>query len=278
MPRVYTPPLGNTQLSVGDTLGEAWQVLTTNYGMLLGASLLTFILPFLAALVGAFIPIVGGFVSYFVQFPLMCGMVLLSVHLARGPQPTFDTLFLGFKRYWPAMGVGALKVVAMILPAVIYIIGGAGLAGCIIALNTSSANPALLIGGIVLSSMVLCAGILVSTFVFLRLVLADGLVIDTQADLPGPVDAIKASWMLTRPVIWPLVGIALCMLGISLLCTIALILPVIFIAAPYWYAVIGVIYTRIVGELDPLTCRQCAYDLRGTTAPVCPECGMARPA
>ncbi|MBT5658365.1 MAG: hypothetical protein HOI89_11345, partial [Phycisphaerae bacterium] len=47
-------------------------------------------------------------IDIFISVPLTAGILLIALQHLRGESPAMGTLFAGFRRYWPLVGIGVL--------------------------------------------------------------------------------------------------------------------------------------------------------------------------
>ena len=217
----------------------------TRYGALLGAVVVFILVMLGAGIVQAIVNAAFGLgyehdsmtipdllITIFFSNVFGPGIFLMAVQLHRGESPGMGTLFAGFSRYWPLVGIGVL--LSLIFGAIA--IGVAFFAG--VGMLTSSADGLALGGGFVIAVLVsLC----LSLFFMTRLAFVGILCIDPQRQL-GVADSFATSWRMTGPIFWPLLGLII-VLSLILIVSIALlVLPVVFIGAPLFLAVLSAAY------------------------------------
>jgi len=155
--------------------------------------------------------------------PLVAGYLLLALNHVRGESPPLGVLFAGFsERYAPLVGIGALAVAPFLLVAALL----------------------LEVGPSPLFLLLIPVGVVLG----IRFYLVWLLCLDPRSRL-GAVESYAASWRLTGPdrVLWPLLGVALSLSLIGVLCTALLLLPLIFFGMPFAIAVNAAAYELIAG-------------------------------
>lgn len=277
------------EFSVGNAFEMGWQVFKARYGLLLGATCIYLLIVVAASMFAmitslfTLLPLVD-WAAQFLFYPLMwIGLMWVGLGIIRGESGGVADLFAGFKRYWPVVGAQALVLLItyaiVMVPSVLLVVtlGVMGVGG---AFGGSSNNTAtlLVIMGIVVVLMIVPMLILLP-----RIVLAPIICLDTKQRVLGPVESFKTSWRMTRK---PGVRVGLILLGllsivITIVCALMLLLPVLFLAMPLGTAVFAAAYWQISRQYWrglEFECNVCAYDLRGTRAAACPECGAPIPA
>ena len=247
------PRNGGFGMSVGTALTEGNRLLTSNYGLMLGASIaLLLMYGALAVITGiidemlvgpnAWVSPVSMASQVFVQAPLGVGVGAIAVLRYRDGAGSFDDILIGFRRYWPVVGVSLL---VSMLTWVILIVGGA-VVGFGAALFAAVSIPAAIGVGVVLG---ICLFVLL-VYVSIRLWFATLLCVDPRGSHPGPVDAIKLSWYLTSGYVFKL-WITSVILGlIAIACVLLLVLPFLFYTMPLFACVFGVMYV-LINPLPP---------------------------
>ena len=223
----------------------------TRYGALLGAVVVFILVMLGAGIVQAIVNAAFGLgyehdsmtipdllITIFFSNVFGPGIFLMAVQLHRGESPGMGTLFAGFSRYWPLVGIGVL--LSLIFGAIA--IGVAFFAG--VGMLTSSADGLALGGGFVIAVLV---GLCLSLFFMTRLAFVGILCIDPKRQL-GVADNFATSWRMTGPIFWPLLGLII-VLSLILIVSIALlVLPAVFIGAPLFLAVLSAAYQLAVGD------------------------------
>jgi hypothetical protein len=154
-----------------------------------------------------------------------------------------STLFAGFKRYWPLVGLGVLVTLIFVSPiliAAIFLGFTAIMTG-----DSSAAMPAITVTAIVAGLVVFCLIIFLAT----RLFFTSLLCIDPRTRL-GVGASIATSWRMTGPVFWPLLGLIIVMGLILIGTTIVLVLPLFFVGIPLCLAITAAAYELISSEHD----------------------------
>ncbi len=223
----------------------------TRYGALLGAVVVFILVMLGAGIVQAIVNAAFGLgyehdsmtipdllITIFFSNVFGPGIFLMAVQLHRGESPGMGTLFAGFSRYWPLVGIGVL--LSLIFGAIA--IGVAFFAG--VGMLTSSADGLALGGGFVIAVLVsLC----LSLFFMTRLAFVGILCIDPQRQL-GVADSFATSWRMTGPIFWPLLGLIIVLSLIFIVSAVLLVLPAVFIGAPLFLAVLSAAYQLAVGD------------------------------
>ncbi len=217
----------------------------TRYGALLGAVVVFILVMLGAGIVQAIVNAAFGLgyehdsmtipdllITIFFSNVFGPGIFLMAVQLHRGESPGMGTLFAGFSRYWPLVGIGVL--LSLIFGAIA--IGVAFFAG--VGMLTSSADGLALGGGFVIAVLV---GLCLSLFFMTRLAFVGILCIDPQRQL-GVADSFATSWRMTGPIFWPLLGLIIVLSLIFIVSAVLLVLPAVFIGAPLFLAVLSAAY------------------------------------
>ena len=225
----------------------------TRYGALLGAVVVFILVMLGAGIVQAIVNAAFGLgyehdsmtipdllITIFFSNVFGPGIFLMAVQLHRGESPGMGTLFAGFSRYWPLVGIGVL--LSLIFGAIA--IGVAFFAG--VGMLTSSADGLALGGGFVIAVLV---GLCLSLFFMTRLAFVGILCIDPQRQL-GVADSFATSWRMTGPIFWPLLGLIIVLSLILIVSVALLVLPVVFIGAPLFLAVLSAAY-QLAGDDAP---------------------------
>ncbi len=92
----------DTRWDIGQLLSESWSRFTGNAGLLIGASVLAMVVLVFASM------FTWGILSYVIYGPLMYGLSLLSLKIARNRPADFNDLFAGFQHFVPAFLAGLL--------------------------------------------------------------------------------------------------------------------------------------------------------------------------
>ena len=182
-------------------------------------------------------------IDIFISAPLTAGILLIALLHLRGESPAMGTLFAGFRRYWPLVGIGVLLMLIFVGPIVVaaLFLGF----GALLMPITSAAAPAITVTAILVGLVLICILIMLYT----KLIFASLLCIDPRTRL-GVCDSIATSWRMTGPVFWPLLGLIIVM-GLILIGTIiVLVLPVFFVGIPLCLAITVSAYELIMSEQE----------------------------
>ncbi len=262
--------------SFGGALGAGWAVFKRRYPLLLAVTLVNLVILAAISAFGLWMERLIGFnlvnlgAAFFVTPQLSAGLVVLAAGMARGPAGDFEEMFSGFRRVLMIAGIQFFLFLAglglltpgLIMTAVIVGFGGGGGVG------------------LVMIGAVLIVSIVVVMFVMVRFSLAQPLAVDALVEDMDLFAHLRMSWTLTERV-WPsLIGLGIVLGVLIAVCSLLLVLPAIFFAAPLVLAVYGAAYAMLA---SPLTnrrivdgaCPYCQYDLSGHGDSVvqCPECG-----
>jgi len=184
-------------------------------------------------------------VTIFFTNVLTAGLALMVLQIHRGESPRMGTLFAGFGRYWPLVGIGLLiHVIFMVIILGVLLAGGLSLAvGATMAAPwTSSAfvvGPGFIIAGLIGLGLVL--------FFFTRFAFVALHCIDPKRQF-GVAASFGASWRTTGPIFWPLLGLMIVMLAILIVSIVLLVLPVIFVGIPLMFTVSVAAYELATGD------------------------------
>lgn len=217
---------GEPRVGILDAYREAWEHLWAHFWILLGLTLLAFLInspPSIAsALLGPetqpgapvdpreIFPLMGATWAYsiLVGIPLGYGLFYVYLQAVREEGPELADLFEGFRRYGAALSAGILQLVITVVGFLLLIVPG------------------------------IVAAIRLSFVPFL--VTDEGL---------GGLDAIKESWRRTQGHGWRLLGLVLLAIPIVLFGLVLLIVGAI--PAVMWvYATMGVFYLAVTHEPD----------------------------
>jgi hypothetical protein len=153
------------------------------------------------------------------------------------------TLFAGFRRYWPLVGIGVLLMLIFMAPVVVaalFLGFGALFLG-----GTSAALPAITVTAILVGLVLICIFIMLYT----KLIFASLLCIDPRTRL-GVCESISTSWRMTGPDFWPLLGLIIVMGLILIGTSILLVLPLFFVGIPLCLAITVSAYELIMSEQE----------------------------
>ena len=218
-------------------LGLGCRTFKSNYGALLGASVVFLLVSAGAEFLQGVIPVPGlGLLTYiFLNGPLWAGMAVLAVLHVRGESPPLQTLFAGFTRYWPLAGISALLLlIVWLLPSSLML-----MLAFAISLNWSDPAAATLL--VLAIPFIACA-----LFFSVRLLFAPLLCLDPHRQL-GIKASFTTAWKLTAPFFWPLLGLLLVVALIATATVMLFVLPFIVIGFPLGIAVMAAGYELITG-------------------------------
>lgn len=112
-------------VDIGALLARGWEVFKADPGLIIGASVLTYVC-FMAA---NFMPFIGGLVSMVVSGPLFGGYWLFLVRRVRGQDADLNVAFSGFTRQFGQLVltsvVGGVLSTLCLLPGIVLLFGGA---------------------------------------------------------------------------------------------------------------------------------------------------------
>lgn len=142
------------EVDIGDLINKGWTTLTKNFGIVLGATLLVY----LVSGIGGVIPWLGPIISLIIQGPLLGGLYLFYLKQIRTGEGTVGDAFSGFgPRFTPLMltqivasiltGLCILPGVVCLLFAILPAIMSGGKGG---GAATVAAGGILIVGGILL--------------------------------------------------------------------------------------------------------------------------------
>ena len=182
-------------------------------------------------------------IDIFFTTPFTAGLLLIALLHLRGESPPMGTLFAGFRRYWPLVGIGVLLMLIFVGPIVVAALF-LGFGGLIMG-GTSAAAPAITVTAILIGLVLICILIMLYT----KLIFVSLLCIDPRTRL-GVCDSISTSWRITGPVFWPLLGLIIVMGLILIGTTIVLVLPLIFVGIPLCLAISVSAYELVMSEQE----------------------------
>lgn len=271
------PEKPQTRLVGAGIVTDAWRLMAANYGLLLGVVGVWAGIAIASAVISLALEQMHPALSsgwelltlFLVDVPLLAGVVMVGVRLARGERPAFDAMFDGFRAYGPVVLIGFIRqliIAAGVLIALIPIFAVALLSGF-----TGGQGPVgfLLVGVIV--GLVLAMGIYL--FLAARLFFADVMFLDQTGPRPRPMDAIRLSWRITGPVTLTLVLLGLLASLIALGTALMLIIGLFLLGGPLLIAMSGITVRRMVESLDRPVCNHCGFDISASAQPRCAECG-----
>jgi hypothetical protein len=180
-------------------------------------------------------------VTIFFTNVFSAGLALMVLQIHRGESPGMGTLFAGFGRYWPLVGIGLLMHVIFVgIILGVLLVGGLSLS--VVAASTSSAfavGPGFIIAALIGLGLVL--------FFLVRFFFVALHCIDPKRQF-GVTASFGASWRATGPIFWPLLGLIIVLLAILIVSVVLLVLPVIFVGIPLMFAVSVAAYELATGD------------------------------
>lgn len=242
------------QFTFNAAFAKGSSLFKSRYGSLLGATVVFMLVLVGAGLVASIAAKVLGIetdangqswlsqlITIFFTNPFGVGLVLIALLHLRAESPGMSTLFAGFKRYWPLVGIGVLLMLTCVVP-----LGAGALVVWFTAVQVGGFEEnsfAILAVMIVTGLVVFCVLIVLGT----RLAFTSLLCIDPRTRL-GLGASFATSWRMTGPIFWPLLGLNIVMGLILIGTTILLILPLFFVGIPLCISVFSAAYELAVGE------------------------------
>jgi hypothetical protein len=186
-------------------------------------------------------------INIFISNPLGVGLVFITLLHLRNESPPMSTLFAGFKRYWPIVGINVLISLIVFIPiaAAALTLGFTAIMGAATSSAPAVTAPIIVIAAVGAGVIVFVAIIMIVT----RLFFASLLCIDPRHRL-GVGASLATSWRMTGPVFWPLLGLIIIMALILIGTTILLVLPLIFVGIPLCLAITASAYELIINGQD----------------------------
>lgn len=219
------------EFTIGNAFSHGWGTMKANYGSLLGASLVYFLIQ----MAMSFVPFLGPLASMVLTGPLVAGWMFMGVRAVRG-RTEFGDLFLGFKKFGATLGIYWLHVVVMLGAGIPFVLGLA--MGAAMDLEGPGLTTAV-IGGVI--------SLVIYVFFAVRFSFSWQVCLDTQL---GAIGSMGQSWKITQPHLWGLIGLFLCVgllyLGLTILC----FFPVLFLGMPLVVAVTGAAYGLITAKAE----------------------------
>ncbi|MEX2218496.1 MAG: hypothetical protein WD749_07005 [Phycisphaerales bacterium] len=245
VPPVPPPEQGAAAYSFGEAFSLGWRAFTANYGPLLLVSFVGMVISIGVSLAQNLIDRAIGVpgllslpISLLFSAQLTAGMMYAGVRAARGERVGLEHLFRGFsgaRPYWPLAGVQGLVMLVMLvcmLPGLLVLAVSIG----------AGAGP-----GAAVAALLLC--MLPAMYFSSRFFMSAMVAVDERGGLPGPIEAMRASWGMTGELRWlSLIGLGLVLGLIALASALALLLPLLFFAMPLIVAVWGAAYVLLAGE------------------------------
>jgi hypothetical protein len=263
------------QFSIGDTFGLAWGAFRDRYGIILGSTLLWFLITmavgFVASILDIFVVVASQLTNVFFGIPFGVGASFIGLLCVRGQFAEIGDLFVGFRRYWALVGTGLLVgliIIAASLPGIAFVVAGSVL----LSRQPGNGPGIMLIAGVVLVTV---AALVLGS----RLAFATLMCVDPRAERPGPITAIKKTWLATGPHMLGIIGLFIVLGAMTLVSMLLLCLPYFFVGMPLLGVTMAAAYELLIGgRFRPpwLVCRSCEYDVSDSVGN-CPECGVVIP-
>jgi hypothetical protein len=182
-------------IDIGDALSRGWQLLTTNFWLLVGGSVITFLL----LGVGGAMPFIGGIIGIVVDGPLMGGLYLLFLKRQRNQPAEVGTVFDGFRTAFGQL------ILAHLIPGLLIglcIVPGAIVLGISFAMMHSIGKAAM--AGVVIGGLLLLVGLPVAIYLGVGWVFTVPLVADKRL---GFSEAMKLSRSIVNKRWWSFFGL-----------------------------------------------------------------------
>jgi hypothetical protein len=273
------PERPQTRLAGGGVLTDAWRLMADNYVLLLSVAAVAVGITVASAVVSfglekahAALSISWDLLTYIlIDAPLLTGITLMGLRLARGERPALDAMFDGFRAYGPVVLINFITSLIVVLGLAAVFLPFGGLIG-LAALGGGRPPVLLFTLGFGIAMLL---GLGVYLFLTARLFLADVLYLDQTGPRPDLMDAIKLSWRITGPVTLTLVLLGLLASFIALGTMLMLVIGLILLGMPLLVAMFGITARRMIESLDRPVCNHCGFDTSAGTQPRCPECGRS---
>ena len=206
-----------TPLSPTAAIAAGWRAFTANPWLSIGVGLLLLLI----LCVGEVIPFVNFVFAIFVSPAIYAGGAWFFLRGIRGEKPTLETAFEGFQR-WPAVTGAVLLMAAvsfvMMIPMLGVMIATFGVTAL---MDTQHGHYDKLPNLFVVP--VIATAVLTYPFVMWWSVRSYMVVFTVmEADRPGPVEAIKRAFAVTKGSVWRLIGLYLLCIPVLLLGCLAL--------------------------------------------------------
>lgn len=273
-------PASGKNVSISEILTGGIAAAMGQARLLLGATFVATAL-WCASMFGLFVPFGTFLIGLIVHAPLQAGLMFVGVRATRTTlrsesPPSIDDVFVGFKRFPVVVILASLRLAAFGVVSLANVLATRAMeAGLPEAWRGFSSGAEILVGLLGLTLMGVSWVLLM--YVSVRCIFAELIAVDPRLNRPGAWDAIKASWHVTRPAFWALLGASVLVILLMAGSAVLLCVGLIVIGIPLAAACAGAAYNRVVGPLHPGICWHCGYDLHGLdTSPFCPECGGAR--
>ena len=182
----YATPTGN--LDFGSILGDAWKLVTSNLGLVIGVAIVVFGIAFIAGVIIEGIAPSDGpsketnslltLISNLVLLPLNFSFAYVFCQLIGRGHSTFGAAFLGYRQWWSLFVTGFI-IGACMIPGLLLVFAGASV--------VSSSG--------VLGGLLMLAGFIVILMIIMGVYLAPYEVVDKGKP---PLEAVQTSWNVTR--------------------------------------------------------------------------------
>jgi uncharacterized membrane protein len=239
------------KVEIGDCVERAWKVVTANLGLVIGASVLVFLVGVVgwvvSMVVGLIIPLGNILVSFLYTGPLLGGYLWLLLCLARGEPAGVGDAFAGFNRRLGQLMLASLVQgilsLACFVPVLAVVMG----AGIMSAVRRGGAPPnmeASVVIALVVLSLAGFAGVVYLTIIWTHSLL---LIIDKGYDFWGAMQLsrrmVSKRWWMTF--LFLFVGGILYSVG-AFVCLIGLLVSI-----PLYYAMRVCFYDDNFRDLAP---------------------------
>lgn len=215
-------------ISIKEVTTEAWKHTKDNLLLLIGATVVMFVVQVLLAGASQYVetlsehvgPILVQAVVYLISGVLSIGMAVISLKVVDGKQPAIADLFIHYRHLWRYVGANILIGVVVFLLALLGI-----------TLAYANVPPSIIIG----------CGIIVGLFagIFLSFVVYE--VVDSEA---GPIQALKGSILLAKQAVVPLLGVLIMLILINVLGAM-LVFVGLLVTVPFSGVVMAQVYRRL---------------------------------
>ncbi len=217
-------------------IGEWFNYAKANYTAVLGPIIGYVFIYLIITLVLEFIPLVGPLVLLFLAPPLQAGFSIICLKQLKGEPWAFGDCFGGFNYYGALLGnffLVLLMTIGCLLPA-----------GVVFAVAGLSGSREMLIGAFVFLVM----NYLGAIYVLIRATLFNvQFIVDHNC---GPIEAIRASWTISRGHFWGLLGSTILVGLIIVLGYLACVVGVLF-SLPFGLLALNAGYLLIGGTRSP---------------------------
>ncbi len=207
--------------SVEGGLRRTWRNMTNGYLLALGVVLVASLIMIVAGMV----PIIGLAASFIVTPQLTAGMSWFFLCRSRGEQPSFDTVFDGYRKRFGSLALVALLQLAVgIVVAIGFFLLMLPFGFSLEAIERG--EPMAPAAGAAFFVVIFILGLVV-TLLAARFSLVHTILMDQSM---GVIDAFKLSWRITGMRFWSLLGLAIIVVVINIAAALLLLLPLILVA------------------------------------------------